>query len=218
MAASHALHASPRARVFIVPSTEIALVQASKSMGEDENDDQYISHLQPWIDQHLGQVPWNQMRRGDVIKMEWMEYRNDGLFFWTGHHVISPNYDVDEYGSVPEEFAFPEFDIHYYQDIIAHNFIVNIDPQFMRAVKQHAVFKNARDFNVLGHQVIIYSWFKTNQGQRIHVIGICEDVDVSRKDFMAQFKNPETSFEIAFEGETTQVRGYPSVVFRICCR
>ena len=63
--------------------------------------------------------------RGDVIHFDWMSfYRNDGKVVWDGEQTQVLAYDVDDYGSVPKSFTFPEFPLNHFYQSIDHNSII----------------------------------------------------------------------------------------------
>lgn len=69
----------------------------------------------------------NNLKRGDVLHLEWeITYRNEGKYLWDGEKVVLLDYEDDDYGSVPKEFAFPEFRPDYFSESIAHNNIVRL--------------------------------------------------------------------------------------------
>lgn len=68
----------------------------------------------------------DQIKRGDLARLSWIQYRNEGLYIYDGEKLIPLGDDetIDEYGYVPPEFTIPEFDPHYWSDHIDHNFYV----------------------------------------------------------------------------------------------
>jgi hypothetical protein len=63
--------------------------------------------------------------RGDVIYLSRIPaYRNDGKALWDGQKAILLNYTADMYGSVSEEFSYPEFPLNHFHDSITHNKII----------------------------------------------------------------------------------------------
>lgn len=69
------------------------------------------------------------IRRGDIIYFQkFGAYRNDGVYMYDGKKIVDLNYDIDDYGSVSQEFlAIDEFPLDYFVDVIDHNQIINID-------------------------------------------------------------------------------------------
>jgi hypothetical protein len=77
----------------------------------------------------------NLLKRGDVLYLNWVgSYRNDGKFLWDGKKVVNLDYEDDDYGSVPKEFAFPEFRPDYFSESIVHNNIVRLIPEKINEV------------------------------------------------------------------------------------
>lgn len=69
-------------------------------------------------------------KRGDIISTEksGFHYRNDGKLIFDGTEVQYLNYEIDDYGSIPEEFkAIEEFPPNYWQYLIDHNEFINVD-------------------------------------------------------------------------------------------
>lgn len=96
------------------------------------------------ISSHLDTLP---LLRGDVIFMEWIgDYRNDGKLIWDGEKVLAPAYDVDEYGSVPKEFTFPEFPLNHFHTSIVHNYIMWLSPQAIKEVINNFNVDTQRSF------------------------------------------------------------------------
>ena len=70
------------------------------------------------------------LKRGDVLHLGWgSSYRNDDKFLWDGEKVVLLDYEIDDYGSVPKEFPFPEFRPEYFSESIVHNNIVRLTPK-----------------------------------------------------------------------------------------
>ena len=62
------------------------------------------------------------IKRGDVVQLGTaIVYRNDCKFLWDGEKAIDLRFDEDEYGGLPFEFAYPEFDLEHFDDNIEHN-------------------------------------------------------------------------------------------------
>lgn len=69
-------------------------------------------------------------KRGDIISLSshGYHYRNVGKFIYDGKTLVNLRYDIDDYGSIPEQFkAIEEFPINYWQYLIDHNRYINID-------------------------------------------------------------------------------------------
>ncbi|ARF09728.1 hypothetical protein Indivirus_2_107 [Indivirus ILV1] len=68
-------------------------------------------------------------RNGDVIiNLDRIGYRNEGVWIWNDdlHKRCGLNYEVDDYGSIPYDFSWPEYPIMYYNGIIQHNNLINL--------------------------------------------------------------------------------------------
>jgi hypothetical protein len=67
--------------------------------------------------------------RGDFVATKsGIRYRNHDLLMWDGSCLIYLNGNIDDYGSVSTCFkAIEEFPPNYWQDLIDHNEIINID-------------------------------------------------------------------------------------------
>ena len=67
------------------------------------------------------------LKRGDVLHLGWgSSYRNDDKFLWDGEKAVILDSQIDDYGSVPKEFPFPEFRPEYFSESIDHNNIVRL--------------------------------------------------------------------------------------------
>src|SRR5579883_2666480 len=68
---------------------------------EDELDAKDIAIVNEVILSKLDDLP---LLRGDVIHLNWLgDYRNMGKLIWTGEKLVDLDYNVDEYGNIPEE-------------------------------------------------------------------------------------------------------------------
>lgn len=68
-----------------------------------------------------------QFKPGDVIHLATSgNYRNDGRIVWNGRRFIDLDYDVDDYGSAPSEYTFPEYPLDHFYDSIDHNYIIHL--------------------------------------------------------------------------------------------
>lgn len=105
--------------------------------------------------------------RGDVIYLEWLyENRNNGKFLWDGEKVVNLLYDysVDEYGTVPSVFTFPEFPLDHFFNTIDHNNIIWLSPQTQQELQRNFKFEtfegtndvvgNVELFNLRGSSII----------------------------------------------------------------
>lgn len=73
---------------------------------------------------------FDDLKRGDIIQLEWLDYRNDGTYLYDGSKVINLDDNPDDYGTIPEGFCFPEFDIRYWYERIVHNCYFRIDDSY----------------------------------------------------------------------------------------
>ena len=87
-------------------------------------------------------TPENSIQRGDMIQLDWIEYRNDGSYLWDGENVIQLEYDIDDYGSVPNEFSFPEFSFTYFENRIVHNNLIQLSSELLEESKNNIQFDN----------------------------------------------------------------------------
>ena len=85
--------------------------------------------------------------RGDVIHFEWIgKYRNDGKLMWTGERVVELYSKLDDYGSVPKDFAFPEFPIDHFYDSIDHNNLIWISSEKVQEIIKNFDEKTQKSF------------------------------------------------------------------------
>ncbi len=70
------------------------------------------------------------LRRGDLMYINAWDYRNDGILIYDGNHFIDLDFNIDDYGALPEQFTVREFPINYWQinqgnlNGISHNGII----------------------------------------------------------------------------------------------
>lgn len=94
-------------------------------------------------------------RRGDtIIDLGRIGYRNDGISFWNGTNRIKPNDEVDDYGSTPFEFTYPEFPPGYFH--AGHGDYTNV------LVSQEMVemISNERMISPLNHVLLAWIYDK----------------------------------------------------------
>ena len=164
---------SHRAGVLLVPlelqRELLPNLEDNLFIGDDEKIPQ---RLTDWI---LKDNLDKNLIKGDVVHFPCGGYRNDGSYFWDGKKVIEYLYDenVDEYGSVLKEWTIPEFPVKYFEQVVAHNVYVWIDPKYDKEIKGNItyglpdVIKSIED---RPSQDIIYSWFMYN-GKKYWIIG-----------------------------------------------
>jgi len=72
-------------------------------------------------------------RRGDtILNMKQIGYRHDGLSYWNGDLHIEGPCDIDDYGTYPYEFAYPEFPTNYFYCGHSEGFTMIVDSQFLK--------------------------------------------------------------------------------------
>ena len=102
---------------------------------DDEFTDEDALLITEAISQNLDKLP---LLRGDVIYLGWMDdYRNSGKFLWDGEKVVNLNHNIDDYGSVSEEFTFPEFPLNHFYSSIDHNHIIWVSDVTLRELQQN---------------------------------------------------------------------------------
>jgi len=69
---------------------------------------------------------------GDIVHLEGHDYRNDGKFIWTGTEIVPLYFNIDEYGSVPPEFKYPEYRFDHFHGAIDHNYITWLEPSVIQ--------------------------------------------------------------------------------------
>ena len=76
-----------------------------------------------------------ELVRGDVIHFQWIgQYRNDGKLMWDGQQVVNLDFSLDDYGSIPRNFTFPEFPFDHFYQSIDHNCLIWIDPKYIEQI------------------------------------------------------------------------------------
>ena len=81
------------------------------------------------------------LQKGDVVRLHLSDgYRNEGSYFWDGTEVIDYEKTVDDYGSVPTRFKFPEFPLHYFSEVVTHNSYVWIPDEFQKQVATNLAY------------------------------------------------------------------------------
>jgi hypothetical protein len=70
----------------------------------------------------------NNLKRGDLIKINDRTYRNNDTFIWNGDSIENFNFDIDEYGSIPDDYnVISEFPCSYWKRFRTHNNLVPFD-------------------------------------------------------------------------------------------
>jgi len=80
----------------------------------------------------IDKIPNLDLRRGDVVRHGYVFYRNEGKYFWNGTKIIGLDFVKDDYGSVPNEFCFPEFKPDYFTESIEHNTYINFTEEKLK--------------------------------------------------------------------------------------
>lgn len=97
---------------------------------DDENTFQDMADAITTYEINPNFIYQNNLKRGDVIHLDWIpEIRNNGKFLWDGEKVVTLDYSLNHYGTVPSEFAFPEFRPDYFFESIFDNNIVRLTPE-----------------------------------------------------------------------------------------
>jgi len=141
----------------------------------------------------------NTIQRGDMIQLEWIEYRNDGSYFWDGENVIQLEYEIDDYGSIPFEFSFPEFPFTYFKDRIVHNNLIQLSDKLMNEVKNNVKFDNFVNVfpEIDGEKYlncnrgIVYSSFQYNN-VTYNIIGVPDSIiydNIQGSNMVQDYKN-----------------------------
>ncbi len=127
--------------------------------------------------------PLEFMKRGDVLHLEWgSKYRNDDKFLWDGEKVVTLDYMLDDYGSVPKEFSFPEFRPDFFIESIDHNRIVRFSSD-----KQREIINN---FNVETQQ----SYVKDKYNK--YIITLSDDSSSVDIKYNKIYVNDDTYFSL----------------------
>jgi hypothetical protein len=76
-----------------------------------------------------------ELKRGDVLRLGWTGgFRNDDKYMWDGEKAVILDYEYIDYGSVSEDFSFPEFPPHYFSESIDYSNIVRLSPEKVKEV------------------------------------------------------------------------------------
>lgn len=119
-----------RAFIYFVEPGQINVDEYDRLQDLSEGTDSpELPLLQEWLETWIltGKITQVPPRRGDLIQVSWLEYRNDGLYIIdveprNGNLVVRDlYYYADDYGSLPPDFTLLEFPPCYF-DAIDHNF------------------------------------------------------------------------------------------------
>ena len=129
----------------IVSLTEKDYPSLAKEFDEDDEfSKEDLRMINKKILPNLNKLP---LLRGDIIHLAWVgEYRNSGKLIWTGERVVELDTNIDEYGSVPKEFSFPEFPIDYFYDSIDHNNLIWISQDKVQEIIKNFDEKTQKSF------------------------------------------------------------------------
>ena len=111
-------------------------------LGELSEDD--LDFISNQIILKLTELP---LLRGDVIHLDWLgNYRNDGKLMWDGEKAVSLYYELDDYGTVPKCFSFPEFPVDHFYSSIEHNKLIWIAPNSLEEIIRNFDEKTQKSF------------------------------------------------------------------------
>lgn len=120
---------------------------AEKIIDEDQFGDMSKEELEWITDQIIPQLAELPLLRGDVIRFKWIgTYENDGKLMWDGEQAISLDYSIDQYGSIPKSFSFPEFPINHFKKSIIHNTIIWIAPEAVEQIVRNFDVNTQKSF------------------------------------------------------------------------
>lgn len=112
------------ARSKIVPLDQHD-IEALAGLGPDDDIESTAALLNQVLPSQISRFP---LLRGDVIHLDWFNGdRNDDKYLWDGQQVVNRTGVYDDYGSIPESFAFPEFPLDHFFNSITHNAIIWMD-------------------------------------------------------------------------------------------
>ena len=109
--------------------------------------------------------------RGDVIHFEWIgKYRNDGKLMWTGERVVELYAKLDDYGTVPKDFSFPEFPIDHFYESIDHNNLIWISPEKVQEIIKNFDENTQKSFVTdLYKSIPVKAGAKDNDDKLVHL-------------------------------------------------
>lgn len=97
--------------------------------------------------------------RGDIIHLAWFrEYHNTGKVIWDGEKAVILSYERDNFGHVPREFTFPEFELDHFHHTIDSKIIWLSSESVKRAVRNFNhncdYYNSGTLYSLLGDHVI----------------------------------------------------------------
>jgi hypothetical protein len=171
---------------------------------EDDNAEDFLDEINQWFQK--SRDSWVvQPKYGDVVQIQSLQYRNDGLFFVSFDHdnhflnIIPAGHKsfIDEYGYVPREFDVPSFSVRYYEHVLAHNSIT-----WVRHYKERDITENMawgtppifKEDSPATKQPCVFSFFEYgSKKRRIWIVGVSEyeneDPCLHFRTTMNAFKN-----------------------------
>lgn len=138
-----------------------------------------VSDVQKWLDENQELEP--EPKNGDIIVSAGKRYRNDDLWFILIENgekkVIEPYAEIDDYGSVPPNFRFPDFPVRYYDEIVSHNFIMYCTPEICQKIINGVKIGNCPilEENIYDDLEDVWSEF-THDGKTYYVFAISEEL------------------------------------------
>ena len=194
-----------KAFIFFIGPSDIDLPTFNNLQ---EQSDSEVCHELPMIQNWLSKgintksLPV-QPQRGDLIKVSWLSYRNNGLYIIDQQNnqpvVKDLFYDVDDYGSLPPNFTLDQFPPCYH-DAIAHNNIRWLSRQNiyydLEGGLEYCVPSHLFVPNKTGKEDLLprpYLKIRTANNIEFHVIGVYdgdeENAHVRKHQFMTLFIN-----------------------------
>jgi hypothetical protein len=115
--------------------------------GKDVPDDEETKDNPEKIMSILTKKFGSRMRMGDVIGPR--EYRNWRTYIHDGKGLTSLYHDIDDYGSVPPEMAYPQFPLTYWTNHIDHNTVrwIRKDSDLGKVIQ--SAIKDKRDIVII---------------------------------------------------------------------
>jgi hypothetical protein len=146
--------------------------------------------LNQWISKH---PCFPDLRRGDCLVLgPERGYRTTVLLIYDGSQIIDLDFTRDDYGSLPTEFAYPEFPLDYFTGVIEHNNLVHLTrgsdlhQQWLDHLTSGTMSQlitevgdEVRGSLDLYHERLTYTWFEM-EGHRYWLVED-HDLDETRK-------------------------------------
>ena len=159
--------------------------ELAKAVDGDEDSPEVIALINDYVLPRVNELP---LLRGDVIRLDWFEnYRNNGNFLWDGEKIVNLLYDynIDEYGSISKEFAFPEFPLDHFFNTIDHNNIIWLSSNVIREIKRNFIpVKVDEDLKLFGTSIISDKY----ESYRVEFVN---EEEVDPDEFMKQIDSIE---------------------------